>query len=191
MRVSSLSKGALVAAALCLAGAALPASLLAGGPKVMDVSPTAFQAEASSLLGQIRQTAIGVKNDADQLQMLTRQGYEAGWEGDSSLLEDIRDQVNEMNKLLRDLRVHQAEASPAQQEIIERVTAPTLELAGATQGAIVTLNNNESHVYMTNLPTVANDIYDEASRVAQTVGNFDKYSHSLQEEQDLKKTLGI
>lgn len=190
MRINILSKGALVAAALFLAAVTLPASLEAGGPKVMDVSPAASARETSALLEQIRQEAMSVKNDADQLQMLTRNS-QIGWEGDASLLEDVRDQVIEMNKLLYDLRVHQAGDSSLQQEIIARIAPPALELAGTTQGAIVTLNNSESHIFMSNLPTLTSDIYNEASRVAQTLGNFDKYSHSLQEDQQLKQALGL
>ena len=191
MKISFLSKGVLIAAALCLAPAALPASPKPAGQGVVAVNPQASPGDTASLLEQVRVEALSIKNNADQLQMLLRESTQDFWEGDAALLEDVRDQVNKLNKLVYDVRVHQAEASPLQQEVIARVTPSVIELVGTTQDALTTLNNNQSRVYMSDLPNLANDIYTEASRVAQTVGEFDKYSHSLQEKQQLKHALGL
>jgi len=191
MKISFLSKGVLIAAALCLAPAALPASPKPAGQGVVAVNPQASPGDTASLLEQVRVEALSIKNNADQLQMLLRESTQDFWEGDAALLEDVRDQVNKLNKLVYDVRVHQAEASPLQQEVIARVTPSVIELVGTTQDALTTLNNNQSRVYMSDLPNLANDIYTEASRVAQTVRDFDKYVHSRQEEQQLKQTLGL
>jgi hypothetical protein len=64
---------------------------------------------------------VPLPNDADQLQSLTRQ-IGTAWEDDASLLVGVRDHVNEMNKLLYDVRANQPEDSPHQQKTIERVT---------------------------------------------------------------------
>jgi hypothetical protein len=96
-----------------------------------------------------------------------------------------------MNKLLYNVRVHQAEASPLQEEIIDRVAPPALELAGTTEVAIDTLKNNEAAPYMSNLAGLANAIYKEASRVDQAVGDLNKYAHARREEHQLRQTLGL
>jgi methyl-accepting chemotaxis protein len=193
MPIDFLYKGVLVAATLCVVPAALPASPKAGQPGARSVAANtaASPKVTSSLLEQIRIEAISVENNADQLQMLVRDGSLTGREDGAPLLEDIGDHVNEMNKLLSYLRVHQAEASPLQQKIIEQVAAPSLELAGTTQCAVVTLNNNEAHLYLSDLAGLANDMFKEASRVDQTVGNLDKYLHARHEEQQLKQALAL
>jgi hypothetical protein len=193
MRINFLYKGVLVAATLCVAPAALLASPRAGQPdtRAVAVNKGAPPNVTSSLLEQIRTEAISVEDNAEQLQMLVRDGSVTAWEGDASLLNNVRDDVNKMNKTLSYLRAHQAEASPLQQKIIDRVAPPALELADTTQGAIVTLNNNEANVYMSNLAGLANDIDKEARRVDQTVGDLDKYAHAHHEERQLQQTLGL
>jgi hypothetical protein len=134
---------------------------------------------------------VSLENSADQLQTLAREGYIANWEGAAILLGDMCDHVNKMNNLVSYLRVHQAEASPLQQEIISRVAPSALELASTTQAAFDALRNNEAAIYMSDLAGLANDMYKEASRVDQTVGDLNKYVHARQEAQQLGQTLGL
>jgi hypothetical protein len=122
----------------------------------------------------MRSDATSVENGADQLRELLRETSTANWEGDAFLLVHISDRVNEMNKHLFYLREHEAEASPLQQKIIEGVEAPAIELADTTQDAANTLKNNEAAVYMSDLASLAKDIYDEAGRVDRTVGDLSK-----------------
>jgi len=176
MRVSFLYKGVLVAATLCVAPAALPASPNGGqpDPRAVAVNTGASPNATSALLEQIRSDATSVENGADQLRELLRETSTANWEGDAFLLVHISDRVNEMNKHLFYLREHEAEASSLQQKIIEGVEAPAIELADTTQDAANTLKNNEAAVYMSDLASLAKDIYDEAGRVDRTVGDLSK-----------------
>ena len=193
MRASFLYKGVLVAAMLCVVPAALPASPKGGQPHGRTVTADAgiSPSETSSLLGQIRNEAVSLKNSADHLQVLAREGTLVGWEGDALTLGDMCDHVNKMNTLVSYLRIHQAEASPLQQEIVNRVAPAALELAGTTQAAIDAVRNNEAAIYMSDLAGLANAMYEEASRVDQTVGDLHKYVHARQEAQQLGQTLGL
>jgi hypothetical protein len=193
MRNSFLYKGVLVATGLCVVPAALAASPKGGDPggRTAAVTPGTSPKETSALLEQMRIDAMSVENDAGQLEMLVREGYFNTKQDDAPLLDNVRDEVNQMNKLLSSLRVHEAEASPVQHEIIKRVAAPAIEMAGTTELAIDTLNNDAAHLYMSDLPGLANAIYQEASRVDQTVGELDKFVHARHEEQQLRQTLGL
>jgi hypothetical protein len=193
MRNSFLYKGVLVAAALCMAAAALAKSPNGGDPggRTVAVTPGAFPKETSARLEQMRMEAMSVENNAGQLEMLVREGFMNSKLDDAPLLDSVRDDVNQMNKLLSSVRVHEAEASPVQREIIERVAAPVVELADTTSHAIGTLNNDATHLYLSDLPGLANAIYNEASRVDHTVGELDKYVHARHEERQLKQALGL
>jgi len=192
MQVNSLYKGVLVAVTLCVAPAALPASSKAASPdsRTVAVGPAASP-DISSHLEQMRIDAVSIENEADQLQMLMRQVAMYPQQGDAPLLSNVREDVNQMNRVLFYLREHQAEASPLQQRIIQRVAAPAVELAGTTDLAIETLNNNETHLYTSDLPGLADAMFKEASRVDQTVGDLDKYINARHEEQELRQTLGL
>ncbi len=193
MRIYFVCKGALVAAMFCLAPAALLASPKAGQPgaRAVEFNKVTFPNDISSRLRQIQSEAYHVKNNADQLQAQLREGSLDDWKADAVLLDSVSAHVNRMNKLLSYLRAHKAEASPLQRKVIEHIAPASVELANTTQDAIVTLQNNETHVYMTDLDGLANDIYMEASRVDQTLGNLEKYLDAHHEEQPLKQTLGL
>jgi hypothetical protein len=52
-------------------------------------------------------------------------------------------------------------------------------------------NNDAKHLYLSDLPGLANAIYNEASQVDHTVGGLDKYVHARHEERQLRRTLGL
>lgn len=177
MRINFVCKGALVAAMFCLAPAALLASPKAGQPgeRADEFNKVPPQNDISSLLQQMQSEASHVKSNADQLRALLHGGFPGDWEAAGDLLDRARAHVNEMNKVLFQLRTDKTDASPLQKKVIERSTPASLELASTTQRAIVTLNNNEDRVCLTDLDDLTNDIYQEASRIVQSVGNFEKY----------------
>ncbi len=191
MRFNFVSKGALVAAVVCFAPAALlasPKAFQTSAPATfanMDASP-----EVSSNLDQMRMEAIRVENNAGQIQELLRDPYQTGWQGDANLLSSVADDVNDMNDMLYRLRTNEAEASPLQENVIEHIAPASVELAGTTTDAIVTLNNHQSDVALTDLNGLTNAIYQEAKRVDQTVGDFEKYVNGRREERPLRQVLG-
>lgn len=193
MRTNFLYKGALLAVTLCIAPAALPASSSASQPgaRTAESSKGAFPINASNLLQQVQSDALSVRNNADQLEARLRAPFENDWESDGDLLERVRDRVNEMDKLLYQLRENQAEASPWQREAIERIAPSVVNLTGTAEAAIVSLSDNQGHPYFSNLAGLAGDIYDRASQIARTAGDFEQYANARHEAHQLKQTLGL
>jgi len=193
MQINLLYKGVVVAAMLCAAPAALPASPKGGpsGDRGAAANTVVSPKVSSQLLEQIRDEAVSIEENADQLQTLLRAGFLNTKQSDAPVVDDMRDYVNKMNKHLSYLRVHEREASPLQQQIIEQVAAPTVELADTVSRAIEVLNEDAAHPTMSELPDLANDIFNEASRVDRTVGEFDKYVHARHEERQMQRTLGL
>jgi hypothetical protein len=182
-----LRSAVLIAAMLFVAPAAMWAS-----PQASDsVTRSAQPNDVSLLLQEMRSDAYFVKNQADQLEALLRNGPLNSWESDATLLREVADSVNEMNHTLARLRSEESEASPLQQKIIDQVAPPSFELAGTTQAAITTLNDNLSHVYMSSLSALANQMYNEANRVNQAVDNLDKYVRASQEARQFSQKLGL
>jgi hypothetical protein len=192
MRINFFYKGVLLAATLCVAPAALPASSSASQPgaSTAESSKGAFPISASNLLQRLQVDALRVQDSADLLRL--RGGEPSSdWESDGYLLERVRDRVNEMDNLLSQLRGNQAEASPWQQKAIERIAPSVVNLTDTTQAAIVALNNNQGHPYFSNLVGLAGDIYDRASQIARTTGGFEQYANARHEVHQLKQTLGL
>lgn len=191
MRINFLYKGVLVAAALCVAPAVLATSARAGQPAASTVNSNgAFANDAATSLEKMQTDAIRVKEEADTLQALSREPYVGNslWRDDGDLLNRVRQRVNDMANLLGQLRVNEAEASRREQRTIDRITPAILELADATQAAIVSLNQNQDQIYFSNLADLSGAMYNEATQVSQVVGNFEKYAKVRQELQQLAQT---
>jgi len=186
MQINLLYKGILVAAILSVAPAVFPASPNGSSPRTPSVSSGngTYGNNASSLLEQIRTDAWGVKNDADRLQALTRQPFLVDWHSDAGQLRSIRAQVNDMGKLLSQLRANESEALPWQQETIEAIEPTLVRLANTTQTAIVSLNGNmeQAQIYYSNMYGFARDMYNQAKQIDKTIVNPRKNANAPHEE---------
>jgi hypothetical protein len=193
MRINVLYKGVLVAVTLCVAPAALPAAPRAGQPGAdrVESGKGAFAINASNLLQEVQIDAFRVRDNAEQLQEQLRIPSQNDWMSDGDLLERVRDRVNEMDKLLSQLRENQAAASPWQQKAIERIAPSVVNLTDTTQAAIVTLNDNHGRVGLSDLPGLARDISDRASQIVRATGDFERYANARHELRQLEQTLEL
>jgi hypothetical protein len=192
MRINFLYKGVLVAAMLCVAPAALPASPKASPPSVRTTGSGqgAFANEASNLLLQIQADALRVRVRTDRLQAQAREPLVIGWRMYAGELLNVRDQVNAMDKLLSELRANQSQALPWQRKAIDRIVPSLMNLTDTTQDAIVALNNDQGHVYFANLAGLADHMYNEAKLIDQAIGGFEKYAKARHQAPQLKQTVG-
>jgi hypothetical protein len=193
MRVNVLYQGILVAATLCVAPAALPASPRAGKATAgtVESGKGAFPFDASNLLQQVQIDALRVRANADQLQARLRGPFESSWEDNGVLLQRVAARVNNMDKLLSELRVNRSEALPWQQQAIDRIAPSVVNLTDMTEDAIVRLNSNPEHVYFSDLEGLAGDMYNEGKFIAQVIGNFEKYADASHEAQQLRQSLQL
>lgn len=190
MRINMLYKSILVAATLCVAPAAFSGSPNGSPPRVRSVvtGKGIFGNDASNLLQQIRADALGVKNDADELRAFTRTPFLIDWISDGGQLTNIRGRVNDMDKLLVQLRENQSEALPWQQQAIDRIAPTVVNLTDTTEAAIVSFNQYQNEVFYSDVPGLAADMYDQARLIDKTLGNFGKSVEARHEPQQLNQT---
>lgn len=146
------------------------------------------------LFGQVQTQAIKVENESDQVLAIMRDPAftsDLAWEGDSDLLAQVRTDVNKLNELVLQLREQQTTSSPIQRKVIAEIAIPSVELADTTQAAFVTLGNNETHLSLTDLDGLTNDIFQEAKRVDHSIRDFNKYVEVHREERQLDQELGL
>lgn len=193
MQINSLCKGVLTAAALCMLPAVLAASPKANRTGVNAAQPGtgAFANDASSLLQEVRVDALRVKDRADRLEALVGEPFLTDWQIDGDQLEQMRARVNNMDNVLFQLRTHESNAKPWQQKAIDRIAPTVVNLTNTTQAAIVSLNNNQGRIAFSNLEGLARDMYNQASLISKTIGDFEEYANARQEVRKLKQTLKV
>lgn len=167
MQTKSLCKGALVAAMLWVVPASLPAA--------SSVSPGVPPNEkTSNLLHQLESDAMTVKNVADRLRALTRDPFVTDWQDDGDQLVKIRSQVNDMDKLLAELRTNQPADLPWQRKAIQGIAPSVVNLTDTTEAAVASLNQNQGDVYQSNVYGLSQDLYNQASVITKTIRDVEK-----------------
>jgi len=177
MRINFLYKGALLAATLCVAPAAFPASPNGSPARVRSVASGngAYASEASNLLKQIQADAFRAEFHAATLAAISREPFVTEWHEHSSQLRRIRTRVNDMDKLLSQLRANESEVLPWQQKAVDAIAPSLANLSDTTQTAIVSLNGNmeQAQIYYSNMNGLAHDMYNQARQIEQGLGNFE------------------
>jgi len=84
-----------------------------------------------------------IKRDALQLESYTRPGG-PGWQTHGATLTKMGNDVNELQENMRGLQAHRPNASPWQQDAIDRVSGLTNDLATNMNAAIAQLNKSKS-----------------------------------------------
>lgn len=192
MRINFLYKGILVAATLCVAPAAFPASPNGNPPRVRSVASGngTYASDASNLLQQVQADALRAEYYADELRTITREPFVTEWHEHCSELRRIRTHVNDMDKLLSQLRANESEALPWQQKAIEGIAPAAVNLTDTTQTAIVSLNGNmeQAEIYYSNMHGLARDMSNQATLIRHAIGSFEKSADARREPQQHKQT---
>lgn len=92
-------------------------------------------------LNATRTIVAKIKKDAAILQSFTRAGGPS-WTSHAAALTPIKDDVNKLQENMRGLQSHRNEASPGQQEAIDRITGLANDLATNMNNAIDQLNKS-------------------------------------------------
>jgi len=179
---------AFLAGSVLLSAASRPAP---DGRPVSKSQSHGFQKEASNLLQQIKADAVTVSILADELHSYSYPPSEINFVSQGSLLNDARDQVNQMDQMLTRLRTIRRVTMPWEQKAIDRVTPAIIELTNATQSAVDFLNGHQDFPFSSSYLADSANMYKDASRVARSVGRFEKYAAAVRQVQELRPQLGM
>jgi hypothetical protein len=145
--------------------------------------------EVSSILADIKTEAIQLRDDADQLKAFTHSTF--SWESHASKVEQMKDHINNAGKSLSKLDSLRADASPWQQQAIDRITPLLKELASKVESTIEHLNKKP--VLLQTGPYVdyvaAND--DLSSNLAELISDYVEYGKSKAKSEELAERLEV
>ncbi len=173
------------------------ACLLAGAPVLFgapvttgpDVNPSAVR-EAAELLSDIRENAAALSKDAGALQVWSL-GNALTWESHATELQIIRDDVNVMGKELAKLEEIRGSAAPWEQQAIDRTEPLLRELAANTKNAIQFVNDNRDRLYAPEYHNMVSNLFNESTKLRQSVRDFERLEKTRQHESQLEQTLGM
>jgi hypothetical protein len=162
--------------------------LISSGAPAED-NPSGSSQEVNRLLSQVKTEAIALERDCDEIATWAG-AKQLSWQSHAEKLNLIREHVNEAGRLLSNLHDARDEASPWQQQAIDRIYPLLKELADNTQGMINHLNDKKSTFYLSEYGDYAKAGYELAKDLARLVSDYVEYGnlevdfHRLQEKLD-------
>jgi hypothetical protein len=121
----------------------LPQSNLLVCTVIPTVSIAQDNSSVTAQMNSVKAIVDKIKRDAVQMEAYTRSNS-TSWQTHGAALTKMGNDVNELQENMRGLQAHRANASPWQQDAIDRVSGLTNDLATNMNAAIAQLNKSKS-----------------------------------------------
>jgi hypothetical protein len=182
MSLSAKAVGRLLAITLFVATAVLP-------PVLRSITHKPANAEVAAQLDAAKVEASELARDADDMTALVHN--DTSWQSHADTLNRIADHVNNMGKILEKLQSERDEASPWQQQAIDRMVPLLKDIAANTTAAIEHLNKNQIRPVSGDYKDYLEQNADTAHELADTISAFDKYGRTRAKLEELQDKIEI
>jgi DNA repair ATPase RecN len=145
-------------------------------PSLWSVARKAPNADVAAELDAAKAEAAELARDADEMTALIRN--DVSWESHADALTRIKEHVNNMGKIVAKLESERDEASPWQQQAIDRMTPMLKEIADNTTAAIEHLNANHARPVSGNYKDYLEQNADTSHELADMVSSFEQYDRT-------------
>jgi len=167
---------------------AVLALALASGTSI-GFAQTADSEQISNLLKQAKSHAVLAEHDAATLESYTRS--KVSWELHGRQLSRIKEHVNELGQLNKQLSDLRAEGSPWQQVAIDQIDRRLREMANLLTATINQLNHNPSQVHMQAYRDYVKANCELTSRIAKMIEDFVDYDEAKSKAESLEQKLEL
>ena len=130
-------------------------------------------AEVAAQLDAASAEAAELARNADEMTSLLHN--DVSWESHAEMLNRIKDNVNNMGKIVAKLQEEREEASPWQQQAIDRMVPMLKEIAANTTAAIEHLNQNHERPTTPDYVEYLQQNADTAHELADMISAADQY----------------
>ena len=145
-------------------------------PVLRSITRKPPNAEVAAQLDAARNQAYELARDSDEMTSLLIS--DVSWQAHASMLSRIRDHVNNMGKILEKLQSERDEASPWQQEAIDRMVPLLKDIAANTTAAIEHLNQNQLRPVSGDYKDYLQQNAETAHELADMISSFVKYDRT-------------
>lgn len=145
--------------------------------------------QVAKLLAEAKEQAAQLSMDADDMESLTRSN--ASWQTHAEKLNEIRDHVNAMGRLVPKLLESRDSASLWQQQAIDRMVPLLKELAANTTAAINHLNQNKERPTTGSYTAYLQENSETARQLSDMISSFWRYGQTRSKLENLEQKLEI
>jgi hypothetical protein len=139
-------------------------------------NPVPDSPEVSDLLAQAKSDAVQLRDDADVMRQYGMS--QLSWESHAGRITMIKEHINDLGKVLRQMDERREWASSWQQKAIDQVTPLASEMASSIEATIDHLNKNKHRVRMPQLKEYLSANYELSSSLSKLIGDYVSYGKS-------------
>jgi wobble nucleotide-excising tRNase len=150
---------------------------------------TADSEQINQLFAEARLHASNAEKDAELLESYTRSMVT--WETHSAKLHAIRGHVNDLIRDFNRAKDLRAEASPWQQEAIDKIEPLLKSMADHLSATIDHLNDNQSKVRMPEYQSYVKANRTLAEKTANLIRDYVEYGESTSKVEELERKLQV
>jgi hypothetical protein len=151
--------------------------------------PTPDSEQISKLLVEAKSHAVLAEDDAAALEAFTRS--KLSWEAHALKLQNIREHVNALGQVSKELTDLRPQGSPWQQKAIDQIDPPLREMASRLTITINHLHENQSKIHMKAYCDYAHGSYELAARTAGMIRDFVEYDKAKSLAESLEAKLSL
>jgi hypothetical protein len=144
-------------------------------------------ARVTNLLRQAQEHAAQVDLYADQLATYTHSRL--SWQSHALQLTRMKDEVNELGKDVADLTEAAPEASPWQQDAIEKIDPLLRSMADHLSATIKHLNEHQNQVHMPPYKDYAQANYEYSQKMLAMINDYVDYAEAKAQAEALEQKL--
>jgi hypothetical protein len=145
--------------------------------------------EVSRLLEDARAKAAVLSRDADEMEALTRSAV--SWQTHASMLDTMKEDVNELARDVERLTAARDKASPWQQQAIDRMLPMMRELAANTTAAINHLKEQPSRPTSPSYVEYLRQNAETSRELSDMISSFVQYGQTRAKLQRLEQRLEV
>jgi hypothetical protein len=116
---------------------------------------------------------------------------DASWQTHAAMLESVKEHVNQLGRIAKQLEEKRDSASPWQQQAIDRMLPVLRELATNTTAAINHLNENKLRPTTGEYPQYLKENAETAHDLSDMISSFVKYGDARAKMEKLEQKLEI
>jgi len=146
-------------------------------------------AEVSRLLSDAKAKAAVLSRDADEMEAMTRSAV--SWESHATMLETMKEDVNELARSVEKLNAARNSASSWQQQAIDRMMPLMKELAGNTTAAINHLKEQRTRPISGSYTEYLKQNSETARELSDMISSFVQYGQTRAKLERLEQKLEI
>lgn len=150
-------------------------------------SSVARAADPGTLLEQARTSASQLSRDADTMQSFANNRL--SWESHAHQINMIKDHVNSLGETLSQLQEARGDASPIQQQAIDRITPLLQEIASTTTAVIDHLNKSPKQTWTPDYKSYVSENARLTSELSGAISDFVAYDKTKTRLDELEQKI--